>query len=521
MLSGAGIAARLKENELLFYIIFSVLLLSLAGGFIYSLRVQFLLLFVLLVSVSIQFSKRYIKNKAAAAVLLPLAAVFFSYIGADFQVNVRNVSVGLINAASAFFLMSYASRRSREKIFFTLPFLGLWVSFLLFIQFFTGDCEIERSFALNINILSGFLVLVYPAALALGEKNKYPLAFILIALMIVAAAALTRSRMGMFLVYLTTLFYFIRLKNRREFRILFAASSFLVVAGIVYAFFFKSGWNSLGERFVWWQTAWVMFKDNPFFGIGFGNYSALFSFYRTQPVLNTLFAHNMFIQILAETGISGAICFGAAFYAAAKSIFRSFKNKNGDPVYMRGALAGIVCFLIFNITEYSFYIPLCMMAFFVLCGFACGFETGEREKKAPYSLIVLPAAFVIYTVFWPALAENYYEKGKNYAAAKDFENARLRYLKAVKFDKKNPEYYHQAADSSFRLYILSGRKERSFLDDTINFELLSEKFYMHSAQIKAGLANLYNLKGDFDNAGKYARAAGEADKFNPNYGSLR
>ena len=44
---------------------------------------------------------------------------------------------------------------------------------------------------------------------------------------------------------------------------------------------------------------------------------------------------------------------------------------------------------------------------------------------------------------------------------------------------------------------------------------------MHSAQIKAGLANLYNLKGDFDNAGKYARAAGEADKFNPNYGSLR
>ena len=66
-----------------------------------------------------------------------------------------------------------------------------------------------------------------------------------------------------------------------------------------------------------------------------------------------------------------------------------------------------------------------MMVFFVLCGFACGFETGEREKKAPYRLIALPAAFVIYTVFWPALAENYYEKGKSYAAAKDFENARL------------------------------------------------------------------------------------------------
>ena len=99
MLSGAGIVVRLKENELLFYIIFSVLLLSLACGFIYSLRVQFLLLSVLMVSVSVQFSKRYIKDKAATAVLLPLAAVFFSCMGADFQVNARNVSVSLINAA--------------------------------------------------------------------------------------------------------------------------------------------------------------------------------------------------------------------------------------------------------------------------------------------------------------------------------------------------------------------------------------------------------------------------------------
>jgi O-antigen ligase len=417
--------------------------------------------------------------------------------------------------------MLYADNKNKENVFLVLLFLGLWVSFLVLIRFFTGVDIEEQSAFLNINIVSGFLLLVYPLALGFVEKNKYPAFFLFAALVIVFSIMITQSRAAIVLSYAVTAFYFMRLGKNKNFRIFFIIVSTAAAVGIVYAFYMKTGWNSFSERFVWWKTAWLMFKDNPVFGAGFGNYGALFLYYRPEYVLNTLFAHNIFLQILAETGIVGIISFAAAFYFMAKNALQSFKNKSADSIYMKSAAVGIIIFLIFNITEYSFYIPVCLTTFFVLCGFLCRIEIEKRKSRFTFWIIIIAVLVSVYTAVLPVIAEQYYKIGKKSAAAKNYENAKEQYLKAVKYDAKNPEYLHQAADCSFKLYVLSFQTEKSYLEETIDLELHSEKFYVHSAQIKSGIANLYSLKGDLQNAEKYTEAARKFDKFNPNYGNMQ
>ncbi|MCL1972218.1 MAG: O-antigen ligase family protein [Endomicrobia bacterium] len=514
-----AIFERLKKNDLSFYCLLPVLVLSAGGGFVFSVTVQTLISVILVFFFCLNFIKKSFTDKSVFIVLLPLAAVFFSYLGADFQVNVRNASLGLVNALLAFFIMLYAGKKSKENILIAIVFIGVWVSFFLFTQIFTGGDDIEQM-ALNINIIAGFLLIVYPLTFAFAQKNKNTEVFLLLAFIIFGAIVLTKSRTAIALSYAVSIFYFLKLKEQKYIRIFFAVISVIVLAGLVYAFYSKTDWKSFSDRLIWWKTALLMFKDYPFFGAGFGNYSALFSYYRPEPVLNTLFAHNVFFQLLAETGIAGIMCFFAAFYVIAKKAFRSFKLKSIDPAYMQAVIVSIVFFLIFNLAEYGFYLPVCMMTFFVLCAFL--WDADSVKRKNLFALIIIvPALAAVYFAIQPAIAERYYEKGKMYAAKKDYEEARKQYLGAIKYDAKNPEYYHQAADSSFRLYALNNQAEESFLDDTIAFELQSEKLYRHSAQIKAGLANLYNLKGDAENTAKYAEAAHEADKFNPHYGSIR
>lgn len=512
----SDIVERFRKNDLSFYCLLAVLLLSAVGGFIVSVTVQSIIFVMLIAAFSIIFIKKSLKNKKLFLVLLPLAAVFLSYIGADFQVNIRNVSLGLLNAVTAFFIILYADSRNKENVLLTFLFLGLWVSFFLFAQILTGGAGIEEAVSMNINIISGFLLLVYPLALGFAEKNKYPHIFLAIAFVIFLAIVLTKSRAAIILSYAVTVFYFINLKKDKSFKIFFIAVSATVIAGIIYAFYLKSGWSSISERLIWWKTALLMFKDYPFTGIGFGNYGAFFSYYRPEAVLNTLFAHNIFLQILAETGIAGFLCFTAAFYIVANNAIKSFKSGATGFVYKKSAALSVTAFLVFNITEYSFYIPVCLMSFFILCGFLCDCETELRKNGFAY-LIIIPAAFAVFAIIPFAIAEQYYKEGEKYAMEKDYIKAGEMYLKAVKYDAKNSEYYHQAAENSFRLFALSSYTEKSRLDDTIEFELRAEKFFSHSAQIKAGLANLHNLKGDTQNAEKYAKAALEADKFNPHY----
>jgi len=76
-----------------------------------------------------------------------------------------------------------------------------------------------------------------------------------------------------------------------------------------------------------WQEAYQLFLDNPIFGIGFRMHE--------QYMTTLSSAHNGYLSMLAETGISGVICAGALTVTCIVRLFRLFRSGDAN------AIAGI------------------------------------------------------------------------------------------------------------------------------------------------------------------------------------
>jgi O-antigen ligase len=134
---------------------------------------------------------------------------------------------------------------------------------------------------------------------------------------------------------------------------------------------FQSGGDS--DRFKYWQVAVTMFKENPFLGKGLGTFMAYFSKY--LPNLFPAYAHNCFLQILAESGIFSLITFlsfvSLVIYSGIKQFFY-----NRDPVLL-GGLCGLIGFLAHSFFEVSLYsLPLATL-FWVWIGIVSALGSGK------------------------------------------------------------------------------------------------------------------------------------------------
>ena len=70
--------------------------------------------------------------------------------------------------------------------------------------------------------------------------------------------------------------------------------------------------SGLAMRVSEWHKAWLMFLDAPLFGVGFGNFAWHSFSYQQLPAFSAMLkpelfshSHNLFAQVLAETGIAG------------------------------------------------------------------------------------------------------------------------------------------------------------------------------------------------------------------------
>ncbi|MDR1941882.1 MAG: O-antigen ligase family protein [Endomicrobium sp.] len=496
-------AAELKKNDLSFYCALFVVAVSFGSGFVFSLNAQFICFTVLALSFSYLFVKKSLRPHSLFLAFLPLAAVFLSYTGADFQTNVRTSSLVLINAVLAFFIVSYSKKRTKENLVATFIIIGLWISFLLFVQRFSDFSATSNQAMLNINTAAGFLLLIYPLCFAFSRENQYFPLFLLAAFIIFTAIILTKARAASVIAYAVTLFYFISFKNVKFFRAFFILVSSVFIAGVIYAFYVKAGWDSFSDRLIWQKTAFLMFKDSSLFGVGFGNFSALFLAYRPEASLNTLFAHNIALQLLAETGIFGILSFAVFAFAAAKRAIVSFKNSAPDSVYIRASAVGVTAFMFLNMCDYSFFIPANALVFFIMAAIACNAAAQDSKLKAVGFVIFVPAVFFIYVFFNPVIAYNYYRQGN--------------YLKALQYDSKNPDYLFNFYEIERGLAEEKGKDWQSHLKAAKQYALEAEKYYRHSAQIKFDIAYLYRISGDREQFLKYLKLAQEADKFNPFY----
>lgn len=98
------------------------------------------------------------------------------------------------------------------------------------------------------------------------------------------------------------------------------------------------------ERLELWRASYQMVRDNPWLGVGPGNYPNAVAFY--NPSLARLATHNTFAAIAAEMGIPGLILFLSLILSIAMALARHMANAGShNQQITRMLLAAIIGFL--------------------------------------------------------------------------------------------------------------------------------------------------------------------------------
>src|SRR5262249_46848070 len=148
------------------------------------------------------------------------------------------------------------------------------------------------------------------------------------------ALVLTASRGGFasFLVeLLMAAVYLTRRSSSRKWLLL--AGLVVVGLGILMFFgFIRSPWvqedESAAMRLLFWGFASTLFLSSPVVGVGYGNFRAL---YDIPGVASGIFdVHNLYLQLLAETGLIGFAAFLATIVHLMRKCFRSLKARSND-----------------------------------------------------------------------------------------------------------------------------------------------------------------------------------------------
>lgn len=111
-------------------------------------------------------------------------------------------------------------------------------------------------------------------------------------------------------------------------------------------------------RFEMWRVGWMIFKDNPVFGVGRGNYTKAVKQYVgvdgiPEAVASHGHAHNAYVDIIIARGSVGFIAFmGMLFYP----LYYLLKTRHISPDTAIFGILHVVGFAVFSITDASTFI---------------------------------------------------------------------------------------------------------------------------------------------------------------------
>ncbi|MDH4070947.1 MAG: O-antigen ligase family protein [Ignavibacteria bacterium] len=109
---------------------------------------------------------------------------------------------------------------------------------------------------------------------------------------------------------------------------------------------------SFQSRLVVWEESWNTFMNNPLTGVGLGslgNYITFVSQQRTS-------AHNIFLGLLAETGVAGCLLFFAMICTAAVEILRAYSRATNELTrfLLWGIFSSLVGIVVHSMVEPTF-----------------------------------------------------------------------------------------------------------------------------------------------------------------------
>ena len=409
LLMGAVTGVILVLYNIEIGIMAGVFLVSVAP-FDYQLLALLYLYFLMAVYIYNQLVKKNYsleKTKLSIPIILYFIIMIVSTITSNnFMGSMRDLAIHF--GGLSFLIVMYSAvddRDSFNKIITTIVFAGTLLGLHGLYQYIVGvdvnpawvDVESSPdvrarvySVFMNPNVFAEYLVMVIPMAVGLFWYNKKPFKKILFlgSAGVMALSLLFTGSRGGWIGFAFSAFVFILLV---DIRLLLLA----VPVGVGGIFFLppsifiriKSIFNladsSNAHRFRTWDYDIKIIKENFSVGVGLGYEPFKDAFGTHTRTLNSLHAHNTFLEITAELGIVGIVSFAFLIFMIFK--YGILKLIKSDDKYMKyigaGIMSGLAGVLMHGMVETILYIPKIIMMFWLMVTFIVTLaKIADKEK---------------------------------------------------------------------------------------------------------------------------------------------
>jgi O-antigen ligase len=250
------------------------------------------------------------------------------------------------------------------------------------------------------NSLAGFLNLLLPIALGLllipVSRRLRSIATVGL-LCCTGALVLTASRGG-FASFLAILLlgaiYVARQPGSRRWLlmggVLMAALALILFFGLVRAPWLEDD-QSAAMRLLFWGVAVTLFLRSPVIGVGYGNFRDLYSL---PGIASGVFdVHNLYLQLLSETGLIGFIAFCGLIVLVIGRCLRNLRLRDHDlrTIVNFAALGAVVALLLHGFVDFLFIVsPQFTALFWLILGLVVASD--RWPKPRPYSRVMTASA---------------------------------------------------------------------------------------------------------------------------------
>jgi len=310
--------------------------------------------------------------------------------------------------AVVFFAVRDLALSSRDKPWLpVMPILAIavWQAAWGWTQFLEGGAEaFAHGTYLIRNHFSGFLEMALPFPVACGaavlarnrgRRGMPGTAALRLGLALLAAALIlvgivcSLSRMGLAavagsLVSMTALTLAGKFKPRIVWSVVAALGLAVVVGMLLLApaqMILRFADISSEDRFNVWRDTLHLVAAYPIFGCGLGGYESAFEKFRTSSVdVLQIYAHNDYLQYLAELGIVGMlIASGFLVVIGLRSVRARLLHRQPDSRWLGLACAGsLAAIFIHSLADYNLYVVANASLLAWICGLVAAIPEAER-----------------------------------------------------------------------------------------------------------------------------------------------
>ncbi len=435
-----------------------------------------------------------------------------------------------------FVLAANLNEESSLRVGFTALATGLVVALFGISQYLFGSTARIESTIANANSLGIFLAMLF--LLGIGYYLRKPNRFIaLTAVALFVALILTMSRgsfislaIGMPLVFVgfkkTDVFSAFKTNSLRKLLIFIVCALALSQLAIYIApnlqnlgnqvlsdiLTRRAGfitWSGV-SRFAFWQTGLYIFAANPIHGTGLGTFAMASYTHFIDNIWFARFAHNHYIQTMAELGIIGAGLLLAFLVQIVRIAWEQLKSKK-YPDFYPGLLAAALAFLIHIGGDFSWNYPAVAVLFFTLAGTitAVSAETSEKvSQKKNYITGQVAVLIIIFTLtLWQFSMVFFYEKGMELESSGRIKEAAATYDLANSIYPINSLAYSFAGNAYFMMAAQS--QDFTYMNEAIVRLEKAISLNPANAILHNQLGRYYWLVGRSDDAIKHLRIAAD------------